>query len=215
MKKALPLIITILLIGVAGYGVYLLANKSKDSDTTTPPATTPDTGSCIYDGQTYANNSSFNSTDGCNTCTCTDGEVACTLMACEEEEETLPEEEEETQDEGEDSGPVEYEMAGEGDTAFTLSDLTAEEGDEENTYDVSVVVTTSGDSAEYAQGYTYKWYIAGAMAIENTRESVTSGEKTHMATLSSSRDNPTIKFVVEDPYTSKYVSIEASLEDLL
>ena len=40
-------------------------------------------GSCTYDGQTYADGSSFPATDGCNTCSCSSGVVACTLMACE------------------------------------------------------------------------------------------------------------------------------------
>jgi hypothetical protein len=39
-------------------------------------------GSCTYDGQTYAAGSSFPATDGCNTCSCADGMVACTEMAC-------------------------------------------------------------------------------------------------------------------------------------
>ena len=39
-------------------------------------------GSCVYDGTTYAEGSSFPATDGCNTCSCTDGMVVCTEMAC-------------------------------------------------------------------------------------------------------------------------------------
>ena len=37
---------------------------------------------CIYDGKEYINGESFDSTDGCNTCSCVDGEEVCTLMAC-------------------------------------------------------------------------------------------------------------------------------------
>ncbi len=40
-------------------------------------------GSCEYYGQTYADGSSFPADDGCNTCGCNNGMVACTLMACE------------------------------------------------------------------------------------------------------------------------------------
>lgn len=37
----------------------------------------------MYDGNLYAIGSSFKSTDGCNTCSCTDGgAVRCTTMAC-------------------------------------------------------------------------------------------------------------------------------------
>lgn len=40
-------------------------------------------GSCTYDGEPYKAGESFPSTDGCNTCSCTDGgKVVCTLRAC-------------------------------------------------------------------------------------------------------------------------------------
>ncbi len=39
-------------------------------------------GSCAYDGKRYANGEGFPSTDGCNSCSCNDGNVACTLRAC-------------------------------------------------------------------------------------------------------------------------------------
>lgn len=37
---------------------------------------------CLYDGVTYDNGDKFLSTDGCNSCACSNGEVACTLRAC-------------------------------------------------------------------------------------------------------------------------------------
>ncbi len=41
-------------------------------------------GGCIYNGVTHEVGTSFKSTDGCNTCSCdADGQVACTLMACQ------------------------------------------------------------------------------------------------------------------------------------
>ncbi|MGE0785407.1 MAG: hypothetical protein AB7S26_06955 [Sandaracinaceae bacterium] len=44
---------------------------------------TPAPGSCVVDGVTYANGSSAPSPDGCNTCSCIDGEItACTERAC-------------------------------------------------------------------------------------------------------------------------------------
>jgi len=39
--------------------------------------------SCTYDGKTYKNEESFPSNDGCNSCGCQNGQVSCTLMACE------------------------------------------------------------------------------------------------------------------------------------
>jgi len=38
---------------------------------------------CVYSGANYAVGTTFKSTDGCNSCTCTDsGAIACTTMAC-------------------------------------------------------------------------------------------------------------------------------------
>lgn len=39
---------------------------------------------CSYDGKTYNDGDTFKSTDGCNTCTCTNGAVACTKKACQQ-----------------------------------------------------------------------------------------------------------------------------------
>lgn len=38
---------------------------------------------CQYNGQSYKSGDGFPSADGCNSCGCNDGQVACTLMACE------------------------------------------------------------------------------------------------------------------------------------
>ncbi len=38
--------------------------------------------SCTYAGKTYKLGESFRATDGCNSCTCSNGQVACTLVAC-------------------------------------------------------------------------------------------------------------------------------------
>lgn len=39
-------------------------------------------GTCSYDGHMYKVGESFKDTDGCNTCSCTEMGVACTLIAC-------------------------------------------------------------------------------------------------------------------------------------
>lgn len=41
-------------------------------------------GSCKFNGSTYADGETFPAGDGCNTCTCNEGEVGCTLLACTE-----------------------------------------------------------------------------------------------------------------------------------
>ncbi len=40
--------------------------------------------SCNYNGQKYKSGDSFMAEDGCNSCGCEGGQVACTLMACEQ-----------------------------------------------------------------------------------------------------------------------------------
>jgi len=40
---------------------------------------------CEYNGWAYAHGESFESSDGCNMCSCNNGEVVCTLMGCDEQ----------------------------------------------------------------------------------------------------------------------------------
>jgi von Willebrand factor type C domain len=42
----------------------------------------PSNGTCTHDGQVYKLGERFRHSDGCNTCSCTDFGVACTLLAC-------------------------------------------------------------------------------------------------------------------------------------
>lgn len=37
---------------------------------------------CLYNGKTYQDGESFLSEDGCNTCSCSNGQVLCTERAC-------------------------------------------------------------------------------------------------------------------------------------
>jgi von Willebrand factor type C domain len=46
--------------------------------------TSPARRSCVYDGKTYVDGAVFQSTDGCNSCACADGEVACDAKACDD-----------------------------------------------------------------------------------------------------------------------------------
>jgi len=39
--------------------------------------------SCEYNGKTYKSGEGFLDKDGCNSCSCVSGQVACTLMACQ------------------------------------------------------------------------------------------------------------------------------------
>lgn len=49
-----------------------------------PPIGSPmaDAGACTYGGKSYAEGANFPSSDGCNTCSCSGGGVACTRRAC-------------------------------------------------------------------------------------------------------------------------------------
>ncbi|MFH2019515.1 MAG: hypothetical protein ABII80_02800 [bacterium] len=40
--------------------------------------------SCEYNGNTYKQGEGFEDVDGCNSCSCQNGNVSCTVMACEE-----------------------------------------------------------------------------------------------------------------------------------
>ena len=42
----------------------------------------PKSDSCEYDGKTYNEGDSFDATDGCNTCTCSEGQIGCTKIGC-------------------------------------------------------------------------------------------------------------------------------------
>jgi len=37
---------------------------------------------CVYGGQTYDDGTAFPAADGCNTCTCSNGSIGCTLIDC-------------------------------------------------------------------------------------------------------------------------------------
>ncbi len=57
-----------------------LNNKQEGTDlgnVNSPPKT------CEYNGVTYESGEGFPDVDGCNNCSCENGQVACTLMACE------------------------------------------------------------------------------------------------------------------------------------
>lgn len=38
--------------------------------------------SCTYNGVKYANGEGFTAVDGCNSCSCQNGQVGCTMIAC-------------------------------------------------------------------------------------------------------------------------------------
>jgi hypothetical protein len=86
LKTGVSLLIAFLVVLVLGLGgtvAYLLFLKGTDTDDTNSNDGGTVSQTCTYDGVTYDEGDSFEATDGCNTCSCADGEVTCTLMACE------------------------------------------------------------------------------------------------------------------------------------
>ena len=84
ISKLQAVIITLctVIVGLASYTFYL----SNAGDTATKQR-------CEYNGWAYTDGDSFLSIDGCNTCSCSDGEVFCTEMACVEDNSTCSSEE--------------------------------------------------------------------------------------------------------------------------
>lgn len=85
--------IIILFVGVVGLilGMYIMTNKSKEEnnyqyntpENVQPLDITPTNKSCQYEGKVYASGEGFSDKDGCNSCSCENGQVACTVMICE------------------------------------------------------------------------------------------------------------------------------------
>jgi Pacifastin inhibitor (LCMII) len=61
--------------------VLLLACGGRSTNTTGNGPAAPM--GCLYEGEQRAAGESFAAKDGCNSCTCDDGEVSCTQRACE------------------------------------------------------------------------------------------------------------------------------------
>ncbi|MBN2015465.1 hypothetical protein JW766_01395 [Candidatus Dojkabacteria bacterium] len=73
------LVFTSLLSCGIGVGVYWFLTKDKQAEPEQKKT-------CSYNDTTYNDGDTFDADDGCNQCLCNDGEVTCTLMACEKEE---------------------------------------------------------------------------------------------------------------------------------
>jgi hypothetical protein len=67
----LSITLGVILLGLTSYIVYSEYKIQND---------TPNR--CPYEGWSYEHGETFESGDGCNTCVCNDGMVACTEMDC-------------------------------------------------------------------------------------------------------------------------------------
>ncbi len=71
----------------SGYSETVDQILSTLSFNSTASSTTPGAalqGSCTQDGETYADGDEVPAPDSCNSCSCENGQIACTAMACEE-----------------------------------------------------------------------------------------------------------------------------------
>lgn len=76
----------LILIGLAVFfflGIFVGLKINNTQDNKTPININPLSKSCQYNGKTYKSGEGFLDEDGCNSCSCEDGKVACTAMACE------------------------------------------------------------------------------------------------------------------------------------
>jgi len=81
--KINKILILVAFIIVLLLGVLLGFNIKSIQSGEEPININPFPNSCQYNGKTYKSGDSFPAEDGCNTCGCEDGEVMCTLMACD------------------------------------------------------------------------------------------------------------------------------------
>lgn len=59
-------------------------NANEDSEFNSATTGAALQGSCTQDGETYADGDEVPAPDSCNSCSCENGQIACTAMACEE-----------------------------------------------------------------------------------------------------------------------------------
>ena len=83
-NKILLIVGVVVVLCIAAAAVYFLFFNGKDLDIFGG-------GSCTQDGIEYSDGDSVPSKDSCNTCSCVDGEITCTLMACDDETYDEPE----------------------------------------------------------------------------------------------------------------------------
>lgn len=75
--RTLIILIVIFLLGIF-FGYNMKSIQSGDN----PINLNPFPKSCQYNGRIYKSGESFPAEDGCNSCSCNNGNIGCTLMAC-------------------------------------------------------------------------------------------------------------------------------------
>ncbi len=88
-KKFLFITVLLILFIIIILGIIFFLVFSKLQDNNIDNNTDNEsiiTNQCDYENETYQDGDKFPDKDGCNTCTCTNGEIACTEIYCYEEE---------------------------------------------------------------------------------------------------------------------------------
>ncbi len=88
-NKSVAVVLVLLILGLLALLVYLFyQNMQLKQQVELIELDEPTVATCEYNNQTYEAGEGFTASDGCNSCSCGEtGEVACTLMACENIEE--------------------------------------------------------------------------------------------------------------------------------
>jgi len=74
------LIFFFLFIFLLGFALGLRRKSTQNRSES--PKTNPLIRTCEYNGKVYQSGEGFKDEDGCNTCSCEDGQVSCTMMFC-------------------------------------------------------------------------------------------------------------------------------------
>ena len=74
------LVFTITVVFILGIFVGIITNNTQEKEGPNISNIFPK--SCNYNGKIYKPGEGFKDVDGCNSCSCENGQVSCTLMAC-------------------------------------------------------------------------------------------------------------------------------------
>ena len=79
MKPALTVLVSLVFGNLIGFAIGKASSSPTITNYITPPIGEPL--SCIYKGVTYLSGAGFS--DDCNSCSCENGQVSCTTIACD------------------------------------------------------------------------------------------------------------------------------------
>lgn len=83
--KINKVLIFVISISVFLLGLLLGLSLNEQEGNRIPDTQIISNKSCDYNGRTYKSGEGFTDIDGCNSCSCENGNIACTLMACEQD----------------------------------------------------------------------------------------------------------------------------------